>query len=844
MLGILLLAGSWLTGFTIVRRLASEHFSLSQQILSGLVIGWLLSVALTYFAARAIGRLSFSLIIAAAVVSWLVALALSFTWIGSLRTHFTRGFSWHREHTGLVFVLVVLAPIFWKVFSAQMFASDVNGVYSSGSSLYDLSFHAAIASSFAYGENFPPVYPLFPPEPLLYPPLPDFHAAMLMTAGWDIRAAFMMTAIPLALAFAGLFYFFSLRLAQSVRAAAIATFLFLFNGGFGFIYFFRDWRASGRGLFTALLNPAVNYCNSPERGLHWVNIVADMLAPQRASLYALPLALIVLTALAIFWQRLEENKSNDPKSRGTVLFGATGLLAGAIAYVQPHILIAVAIIALALFALKPRRVWFAFFIPAILMGLPFLITAVSHATGGGFMRFQPGWLGRDEPIQIIYWLRNLGAPLLLLFFAYFAAPLHWRRFYLAFAGLMLVTVLFVFSPNDYDNLKLMYVWYAPTCVLIGMWLARLSRKRWLSPLVTITLVVSMASGVLAVRRGMIERETMFTAEQAQAAAYVRDHTASRALFLAAPTFHPPVLSLAGRPVVRGVTDWLWSHGYNFQEREADVRRIYAGAEDAAELLRYYRIDYVYLGEAERGDMKANSAFFDSGFSVFYRSKSVTIYDTRSAFPSSPAFTKPAPRELASRIDKDPYALLIEFPRTSFFVYRLYKTSYARLPRREEFMAAMRTLGHGVFVRSPNWETQLSANQASLLNEWMQSGEFRNLYESKSNAEFVDLLLHNINEQISGAARDELVNRLNSGADTRASVLLRFIEDERFRAREYNSAYVLVHFFGYLGRNPDDPPDRDWSGLGHWLSVLDRTGDHRSLSRAFLESTEYKSRPVN
>lgn len=843
MLGILLLAGSWLTGFTIVRRLASEYFSLAQQILSGLVIGWVLSVALTYAAARAIGKLSISLVVAATVLSWAIGLALSFRRLGSFRRHFARGLSWRREHTGLMIVLVVLAPIFWKVFSAQMFAPGGNGIYSGGSSLYDLSFHAAIASSFAYGENFPPVYPLLPPERLLYPPLPDFHASMLMTAGWGIRAAFMITAIPLALALAGLFYFFALRLAESVRAAVLATFLFLFNGGFGFVYFFRDWRRSGRGLFAALSNPADNYCNSPAHGLHWVNIVADMLAPQRTSLYALPLALIVLTILAIVWQRFGANEPRDPKSREVVLFSAAGLLAGAIAYVQPHILIAVGIVALTLFVQRPRRAWLAFFLPAFFLCLPFLIMTISHATRGGFMRFQPGWLGRDEPIQIIYWVRNLGIPLLLLGFAYLAAPLHWRRFYLPFVFLLLLAVLFVLSPNDYDNLKLMYVWYAPTCVLIGMWLARLSRKRWLAPLVAVTLVVSTASGGLAVRRGMIEREMMFTAEQAQAAAYVRHHTPPRAMFLAAPIFHQPVLNLAGRPVVRGVTDWLWSHGYNFQEREADVRRIYAGTEDAAELLRYYRVDYVYLGEAERVDMKADAAFFDSRYAVLYRSPSITIYDTRGGVQTS-AFTEPAERELASRIDKDPYAMLMEFPRTSFFVYRLYKTSYARLPLREEFMAAMRTLGQGVVVGTPNWETQLSANQTALLNQWLQSDEFRKLYESKSNKEFIDLLLRNTDEQLNGAARDELVSRLNSGADNRASVLLRFVEDERFRAREYNSAYLLVHFFGYLGRNPDDPPDRDWSGFSYWLSVLDRTGDHRSLSRAFLDSSEYKLRPVN
>jgi hypothetical protein len=844
MLATFFLVGAWLVGVALIRRSLTKTLSVPEQFLWGLPVGWVFTTGLMFIAARAVGRLNITLVFTGTAAAWLVTLFLFFKTPGSLRTVFAARSSWRREHIGLTFVLMTFAPIFWKVFSAQMFARDVNGIYSGGSSLYDLSFHAAIASSFAHGDNFPPVYPLLPPEPLLYPPLSDFHAATLMTAGLSLRAAFMVTAIPLAVALAGLFYVFALRLGQSVRAAVIATFLFLFNGGFGFIYFFQDWRASGRSLFAALLNPADNYGNSSARGLHWVNIIADTLAPQRTSLYALPLAMIVLTTLVIVWQRFEANKSSDPRSREVVLLSAAGLLAGAIAYVQPHILIAIGIVVLILFVQKPGRVWLAFFIPAILICLPFLVTAVSHAARGGFMRFQPGWLGRDEPIQIIYWVRNLGLPLLLLLFAYFAGPPHWRRFYLAFVCLMLIAVLFVLSPNDYDNLKLMYVWYAPTCVLIGMWLARLSRKRWLFPLVTITLVVSIASGVLAVRRGMIEHEMMFTAEQAQAAGYVRDHTAPRALFLTAPTFHQPVLNLAGRPVVRGVTDWLWSHGYNFQEREADVRRIYAGAEDAAELLRYYRIDYVYLGEVERVDMKADPAFFESRFPVLYRSPAITIYDTRSGIQPSVEFTGPAPRELAARIDKDPYALLIEFPRTSFFVYRLSKLSYARLPRREDFMVAMRTLGRGVFVGSPNWETQLSTNQTSLVNDWIQSGEFRTLYESKSNAELVDVLMRNTGEQLSRAARDELVNRLNSGADTRASVLLQFIEDERFRKREYNSAYVLVHFFGYLGRNPDDLPDRDWSGFGYWLSVLDRTGDHRSLSRAFLESSEYKSRPVN
>jgi hypothetical protein len=73
------------------------------------------------------------------------------------------------------------------------------------------------------------------------------------------------------------------------------------------------------------------------------------------------------------------------------------------------------------------------------------------------------------------------------------------------------------------------------------------------------------------------------------------------------------------------------------------------------------------------------------------------------------------------------------------------------------------------------------------------------------------------------------------------VLGRVVDDEGFKEREYDTAYVLTHFFGYLGRDPDAPPDRDLSGLYFWRDSLGRTGDHRALSRAFLNSEEYKRR---
>ncbi|HXI26450.1 MAG TPA: hypothetical protein VNG71_21530 [Pyrinomonadaceae bacterium] len=840
MAGFLLLIGSALAGLALVRRLLGQALRFTEQLFWGIAVGWVLSSAGGYLLARVLGRLSFGVVLAITLAVWLFAGLLLLRELRHLkRIQFKH--AWQREHTGLAIVLLILTPIIWKVFSAQMFAAGNDGIYSGGSSLYDLSFHATVASSFAYGANFPPIYTAFPPEPLLYPPLPDFHAAMLMTTGWSLRPAFIFTALPLAISFTGLLYFLALCVARSARAATIATLLFCFNGGFGFIYFVRDWRASGRGLLDMLSAPPVNYCNDATRGLYWVNTITDVLAPQRTTVYALPVALMILTLFASLseWFGLPPSKN---ERREVMLFLIAGTLTGSLCYLQPHVGIAIGIVAIGLCLLRPGRAWIVFFITAALVSAPFLISTLGHATTSGFMRFQPGWLGRDEPHQIIFWLRNLGLPLLLVIPAYVFAPRVLRKFYLPFVIVMLVAVLFVLSPNDYDNLKLMVVWCAATSILIATWLARLTRRKWLTPVVALVVLLCVASGLLAVRRGMSEHDLMFTNEQTQAADYVRQHTAPRSLILTAPVFHQPVLSLAGRPIVRGVADWLWSHGYNFQEREADVRRIYAGAPDADELIRYYQIDYVYLGDAETSDLKANASFFEGLYPRVYRSSSIAIYDTRGDRSSVGALEKPPPREPAARIDVDPYALLHEFPRTSFFAYRILKASSGHVPTRAEFMNAMKQLGRGLYVGAPGWEAQLDLNRTALLKDCTESSEFRGSFDGRSHAEFVDALSKNTGRELSKESRDAVINRLNAG-ESRASVLQDFAEDREFSAREYNNAYVLMHFFGYLGRNPGEPPDHDLSGFNFWVSVLDKTSDYRAISRAFLNSSEYKERPV-
>jgi len=70
------------------------------------------------------------------------------------------------------------------------------------------------------------------------------------------------------------------------------------------------------------------------------------------------------------------------------------------------------------------------------------------------------------------------------------------------------------------------------------------------------------------------------------------------------------------------------------------------------------------------------------------------------------------------------------------------------------------------------------------------------------------------------------------------------EHPEFTRRETNRAFVLMQYFGYLRRAPNDPPDSDFSGLDFWLSKLEEFGgDYRraEMVKAFISSIEYRAR---
>ena len=79
---------------------------------------------------------------------------------------------------------------------------------------------------------------------------------------------------------------------------------------------------------------------------------------------------------------------------------------------------------------------------------------------------------------------------------------------------------------------------------------------------------------------------------------------------------------------------------------------------------------------------------------------------------------------------------------------------------------------------------------------------------------------------------------------RASVLRSVTEDADLRTAEFNKAFVLMQYFGYLQRNPDEAPDTDFAGYNFWLNKLNQFNGNfvqAELVKAFITSAEYRQR---
>jgi len=118
-------------------------------------------------------------------------------------------------------------------------------------------------------------------------------------------------------------------------------------------------------------------------------------------------------------------------------------------------------------------------------------------------------------------------------------------------------------------------------------------------------------------------------------------------------------------------------------------------------------------------------------------------------------------------------------------------------------------------------------------------------------QFVDKLNLNAGNVLSASERTTAINLFGGSSDTtnttaRAQALRQVAEDQDLVNAEFNRAFVLMQYFGYLRRNPNDAPEStlDYTGYDFWLTKLNQfNGNYinAEMVKAFLSSAEYRQR---
>ncbi len=177
----------------------------------------------------------------------------------------------------------------------------------------------------------------------------------------------------------------------------------------------------------------------------------------------------------------------------------------------------------------------------------------------------------------------------------------------------------------------------------------------------------------------------------------------------------------------------------------------------------------------------------------------------------------------------------EFQRTGSFVYRSFKGGLGRLPEYSEFNPDRRLVIEG---------PQLEQTKVAYALAFVQRPEFVTKYNGQNTGDaFVNALIATV---LASSAIDlagshaAILSAYNAGADqndSRARAVRVAIDNSAFANAEYNRAFVLMQYFGYLKRNPD------LAGFNFWQNVLNNLepNNYRGMVCAFITSREYQER---
>ena len=612
---------------------------------------------------------------------------------GKIKNQFT-GFIAQIKSNGVFLVLFGGVFVLWCcLLNGHIIPVQANGAVHTGQCTYgDMSMHLGFITSIATQSDFPPFYSIFPYTKLAYPFLNASISSSIYLFGASVRWAYILPMLAAFVQVCGGVYLLASAVLKDRAKAVLSWILLFFNGGLGFVYFtgLTDSGLTFKDIFTGFYTTPTNLI---DYNIRWANIIADILLPQRASLFGYA---VLFAAIYLLYRAVWDNQKK--------YFVYAGFLAGALPLVHTHSFLAMGLVSAAWLLMwlyrettaENRQRWYGIHIftafAAVMCLLQYLnnrytlsskfffafgicgialcafygvVLMTKHIRKNGFAQLVKGWgiylaivlclalpqlvgwtfgqvaeggflrghfnWGNLNDFYLWFYIKNIGAPLVLIVAAICKGNRKTSPLVAAAGVIWFVAELILFTPNTYDNNKLLYVAYMMLCIAaadFAMEWYRNHKNNFTKVLAAAFMVLCTLSAVLTLGREYVSEYQLYDSDHMAAAEWVYSNTDTDDVILTNTRHNNEIACLTGRSIVCGSDIFLYYHGINTTHRKADVQDMYEDVAESADLYEKYSVDYVMVSSWEKSDYYIDIPLFEQMFEKVFEQGGVALYKVK------------------------------------------------------------------------------------------------------------------------------------------------------------------------------------------------------------------------
>lgn len=531
-------------------------------------------------------------------------------------------------------------------------------MYVGGSVCGDFAVHLGMIRSFSWGDNFCTSYTLYAGEDIKYHFMYQFLVGNLEFLGLRIDHALNISSTLTMILASMLLYVLAVKISGKNIAGYLAVLLFYFRSSESFFHYVAE-TPKEENLKDKLLNNSayIGYTPNENWGIWGWNVFVNQRHLAISLAVALLVIILVLPKLYDMFRRfrtLEINKASgispyitecffSPdswKGKDYQLMILLGILAGASAFFNGAVFIALILMVFFIAALSKNRLDFVIF--AGIAGVLSLVQSHTFIYGNAVSpEYYFGFLAEAKTFWgVLYFLiRLLGILVVVLG----AAFMYYRGInrYLLFVFLTPAVLTFtVKMTNDINvNHKYLFISCMMLDVIAASFIAELIRKKdYVRNLCVGVLVLMLTStgfyDIHCLKSQNAEERTVRISVEDPVSLWIKENTTSTDTFLSAP-YALNRVTAAGAMLYQGYQYVCWSAGYDTAARTAQVAAMYSAAspEELKHLIEENCINYIIVDADVRAQQAyvVNEEVIASTYASVYTegegNAKFTIYDT-------------------------------------------------------------------------------------------------------------------------------------------------------------------------------------------------------------------------